>query len=165
MNVSIRRVAAGFLIAPLTAALAFACFAPAYGGLPLFERIFRTTVLVASIAYLQTAILALPAYFVLRDRAQPSILNLTLAGATVAAAPWALILMLLPQSGSSWAGRTATMINGIRTPAGWLELGGLIASIAALGALAGVVFWFLAAYQSQPKCTTVGVDDDGRRTG
>jgi Holliday junction DNA helicase RuvA len=140
------RVIAAFLIAPGVAALILAAVMPAYPGLddPL-ERVLRTAWAIATIgAYPATVVLGLPAFFMLRRRFDPKLTNCSLTGAVVAVLPWALLSLLSTPDQASVNGR-ATVIDGSNTAFGWLMIGQLLGQIALAGAVAGALFWAIAA--------------------
>lgn len=67
-----------------------------------------------------------------------------LAGALVAALPWLLIALLAGNPDNASLGGVVTVVDGVRTPAGWAEVAKILVAIAALGALGGVVFRVVA---------------------
>ena len=139
------RVALGFLIAPGGAALAFAIVSPFYGGLPsMTDRIVRSAEAVSFVVYPMATIFGVPAYLWLRGRLQPSIGNCVLAGSLIAALPWFLALTLVTGDEAS-VGNVVMAHNHVRTPAGWMEVLKMVGGIAALGGIAGLIFWLLAA--------------------
>ena len=139
------RVALGFLVAPGVAALAFASVSPFYEGLPsMTDRIVRSAEAVSFVVYPMAAIFGVPTYLCLRGRLQPSIGNCVFAGSLVAALPWLLALTLVTGDEES-VGNVVMVHNHVRTLAGWMEVLKMVGGIAALGAIAGLTFWLLAA--------------------
>jgi len=140
------RVLLAFATVPGIAALALATASPAYDGLDrYFERVWRTWFMFAIFAYPLGLLFGLPAYGILRNILKPTWLNCTLAGACVAAAPW-LIFALLPSSADQASiGGRATVVNGTTTAYGYLVAMQFVGIIALCGAIAGFLFWLIAA--------------------
>jgi hypothetical protein len=65
-----------------------------------------------------------------------------LCGALIASVPLSLLVLLL-DSGDSSVGDVATMIDGVRTFAGWLRFTMMFLSLCALGVVAGLGFWLV----------------------
>ena len=137
---------AAFIITPLLAAFALACVHPEYAGLPsLADRIFRTTIIYALFGgYPAALVFGLPAFLFLRDRVRASAFNCAATGAVVASLPW-LLLGLISNPNYAYSNGHVTHQNGAKTWWGWVELFVFVGEIAALGAVAGVVFWIIAA--------------------
>jgi hypothetical protein len=139
------RIVAGFLVAPLVAALAMAFVEPLFNGLPFSERVYRTTIVYCVFgAYPSTVILGLPAFFLLRRRVRASPINCALAGACVAALPW-LVLWLVSTPDYSFDGGHVAVANGHTTGWGWIELVEMLLEMPAFGGLAGAAFWLVAS--------------------
>ena len=140
------RVVAAFVLTPLVAAFAFACFQPLYAGLPsLSDRILRTTVVYVLFGgYPAAFVLGVPAFLILRKKLRPSALNCAATGAVVASFPW-LLVGLISNPVSAYSNGHVTHQNGAKTWWGWVDLFTFVGEIAAPGALAGVVFWAIAA--------------------
>lgn len=141
------RVTAAFVLAPFFAALAFAVYEPAYDGLSSYaERVLRSAVIYYVVgALLPTAVLAIPAFLVLKKMLRPTALNCALAGAMIAAIPW-FLLGLYPLTESASIGNQPTVIDGEYTSFGWLSLfRDFLLPIAVAGALGGAIFWLIAA--------------------
>jgi hypothetical protein len=140
------RIVAAFLLAPLIAAFALACFQPLYAGLPsLSDRILRTTLLYVLFGgYPAALVLGVPAFLILRKKLRPSALNCAVTGAVVASFPW-LLLGLISNPDYAYSNGHITHQNGAKTWWGWVDLFTSVSDIAALGGLAGVVFWAIAA--------------------
>jgi hypothetical protein len=139
------RIIAAFLIVPSVAALLMAILMPAFDGIsdPL-DRVWRTAVLFAFFgAYPTTAILGVPAFFMLRRHFYPKLINCSLTGAGVAALPW-FILSVLSHPGSASIGGRATVIDGSLTAYGWLTNLIFVGQIAIFGAVGGLLFWLIA---------------------
>lgn len=140
------RIIAAFFIVPGVAALVMAILMPAYDGIsdPL-ERIWRSALVFAVVgAYPATVILGVPAFFILRQRFEATLLNCSLTGAVVAALPWLILSLLSPLDSASIGGR-ATILHGSLTPYGWLTNLTSIGQIALFGAAGGMLFWLIAA--------------------
>jgi hypothetical protein len=134
-------------VAPLAAALVFACFEPAYEGLSDYgDRIFQTFISTSLLGALPTAlVIGVPVFLVLRTRIAPSAINCIVAGSIVAAFPW-LILTVLPQTGVDYAfdnGHT-TIVNGQKTVWGWIQVAQFVIEVGAFGLIGGFVFWVVA---------------------
>lgn len=140
------RVVLAFLLAPLIAAFLFACFQPLYAGLPSFpDRILRTTLLYVLFGgYPATLVLGVPAFLILRERVRPSAWNCAATGAAVASFPW-LLLGLVSNPEHAYSNGHVTHQSGAKTWWGWVDLFTFVSETAALGALAGLVFWTIAA--------------------
>ncbi|HYD45892.1 MAG TPA: hypothetical protein VEA79_11575 [Phenylobacterium sp.] len=95
-------------------------------------------------AYPATLLLGLPAYLILRSRLRPSAWICALAGAVVAATPF-LSLSLLSTPDFAYAGGHVTVMNGQITFWGYVQRARFIGLIGLFGALAGLVFWLIAA--------------------
>lgn len=139
------RVVAAFVLTPLIAAFALACFQPLYAGLPsLSDRIVRTTfAYVVFGGYPAAFLLGVPAFLVLRKRLRPSASNCAATGAVVASLPW-FLLGLTSNPNYAYSNGHITHQNGSKTWWGWVDLFSFVGEIAAIGALAGAVFWALA---------------------
>ncbi len=119
---------------------------PGYDGLsdPI-ERIWRSTVMYAVVgAYPTTVIFGLPAFFLLRDRINATLLNCCATGAAVAALPWLIITTLFQPDSASVDGRN-TVVDGSLTAYGWLTNLTFVGQIALFGAVGGGLFWLIAA--------------------
>ena len=140
------RVLAAFIIVPGVAALFMAMVMPAYAGLtdPV-ERVWRSAWAFGLFgAYPATIVLGLPACFMFRRHFSPSLINCSLAGAFVAAIPWAVIVLLSSADQADIDGRP-TVINGSKTAFGWLMDAQFLGQIALFGVLGGALFWAIAA--------------------
>ena len=140
------RVLLAFAMVPGLAAIALATVEPFYAGLDsYFERVWRTALIFAIFAYPLGLVFGLPTYVFLRDRVTPTWLNCSLAGAFVAAAPWTIIVFLSPSADQASIGGRATVVNGTTTAYGHLVALQFVGTIALCGALAGLLFWLIAA--------------------
>ena len=140
---SIWRVILAFVVVPGAAALLMAIAMPAYEGItdPL-ERIWRSAVAFAVFgAYPPAFIIGLPAFFMLRR-------HVNATGAVVAALPWLVLALISRPDNASIDGRS-TVIDGSLTAYGWLMNFYYVGQIALLGAIAGALFWFIAAAGSR----------------
>jgi len=140
------RVVAAFALTPLIAAFAFACFQPLYAGLPsLPDRILRTTLAYVVFGdYPAALVFGVPAFLVLRNKLRLSAINCAVTGAVVASFPW-LLLGLFANPDYAYSNGHVTHENGAKTWWGWIDLFYFVGEIAALGALAGLVFCAIAA--------------------
>ena len=139
------RVVCAFAIVPGVAALLFAFVQPLYQGLGYVEQVWRTALVVGLVAYPLGLAIGVPAYFFLRERLEATWLNCSLAGALIAALPWTLLVMLGPSADQASIGGKATIIDGTKTLYGVLLDLQFIGTIALFGAIAGLVFWAIAA--------------------
>ncbi len=140
------RVLLAFAIVPGIAAIALASAQPLYEGLDsYFERVWRTSLMFAIFAYPLGLVFGLPTYGILRDRLKPTWINCTLAGACVAAAPWLFFLLLPSSAEQASIGGRATVVNGTTTAYGYLVAMQFVGVIALSGAIAGFLFWLIAA--------------------
>ncbi len=140
------RIVLAFALVPGIAALALASTMPLYAGLDsYFERVWRTAIVFAIVAYPVEIVIGLPTFLVLQRRVAATWLNCALAGAFVAALPWLVIVLLGPSADQASIGGRPTVIDGRYTVYGLL--GGLqfVGTIAIAGATAGVAFWVVAA--------------------
>lgn len=140
------RVALAFLLAPAVAAFLYACLLPLYAGVPsLVDRVWRTFPFYFVFGALPaTLIFGVPAFFVLKSRVKATPLNCALVGAAIAALPW-LVLGLLISPNYAYSNGHVTHDHGVITWLGFLDLSAGVAELAALGLLAGFVFWVTAA--------------------
>ena len=141
------RVALAFVVVPGLAAFLYAAYEPAYAGLPSYwERVFATAKLNAIVgAYPTALVFGVPAYLAMRRRFRARAINCAIVGAALAAAPWALLVLLGPSADSASIGGRDTVIDGHYTAYGWLRNLGFVGQIAAMGAAGGTIFWIIAA--------------------
>jgi hypothetical protein len=138
-------VALGFIIAPAFAALLMAAWLPGFDGLPQIQAFWRSAWLYALVgAYPPTIMLGVPAYFALRRHVANSLINCMLVGAALPVLFWGLLSFLPPGAGWESVGGKAVVIDGHRTLYGWLLVVRDLATLAALGATAGLVFGLIA---------------------
>jgi len=140
------RVAAAFILAPGLAALLVAFVMPLYDGLPKFaERIWRSALAYGLFgAYPAAVLFGLPAYFTLRRRFDPTLINCSFVGAVVSTLPWAFLSLGNTLDQANIGGR-ATVINESKTAFGWLMDAQFLGQIALFGAFGGTLFWAIAA--------------------
>jgi hypothetical protein len=140
------RIVLAFALVPGVAALALASTMPLYSGLgSYFERVWRTAIVFAIVAYPVGIIIGLPTFLVLQRRVAATWLNCALAGAFVAALPWLVIVPLGPSADQASIGGQATVIDGRYTAYGLLSGLQFVGIIAIAGATAGFAFWAVAA--------------------
>ena len=146
------RVLLGFVVAPAIAALLMATLMPAYDGLPMPERIWKSAQIYTLVgAYPSALIFGLPAYLLLRRHLDPTIVKCMSVGASVAALPW-LILSILPSGATQESvGGRATVIDGQRTLYGWMLNAESVLQIATFGAVGGLMFWLIVVGQRPTK--------------
>jgi len=139
------RVTLAFIAAPSLAAFAIACLWTGYGGLPdWWERIYRSTFLYLLFGLPQALLFGVPAYLLLRNRVRATLLNCSLAGATIASLPWLALNLLVRGPDYAFSGGHITDQNGHKTLAGWLDLATGIGWLALAGLFGGLVFWLVA---------------------
>jgi len=140
------RVALGFLMAPLVPA-ALWLLPGLWYGTPVAS--FGSQVMLVTFygPYPAIVLLGVPAYLLLRRRLSPRLITVALAGGVIAAAPWAVLLLLLPHPTDAWVGRCHTVINGHTTWCGYLEGMKFIALVFGLGVIGGIVFWICAVWR------------------
>ena len=138
------RLALAFIVVPGAAALLMAILQPLYAGLPNYwDRVFRTALVYVVVgAYPSAIVLGVPAYFLLRNRLRPTIINCTVVGAIVASLPWFVLALFSSPDYASYGG-VVTYENGGITLAGLFY--GLIdiGIISIFGAAAGMLFWLI----------------------
>ena len=151
------RVLLGFVIAPAIIAAGLGWFQPMYSpDVPLVQRVWSSTVLYLVFGgYPAAFFVGLPAYFILRYHLKANILNCVIAGAGVSALPWAVLSLLLPGPDSAYSNGHVTHVNGARTFDGWMDLIAMLSSMAVLGALAGLLFWVVAAAGYKSRKATI----------
>ena len=148
--VPIWRVVAAFLVAPLPVAFAFAYWGMGTEPLGMVHRFFSIAILgLMFLAYPCELLIAVPAFVYLRKRLRPTLLNCAGVGLVVAVLPW-LVLTLVSTTGSEFAGGHFMVEDGRRTVWGWLNLLSGLGEMAAMGAITGAVFWFVAAAGTRP---------------
>lgn len=151
------RVIIGFLIAPYLSAALLSCFGQFYEGLPMLDRIIRTTNLFSIFGAYPTAIIVgIPAFLYLRQIARPTWINCGISGGCVAALPWVLFgpLFLLPTNSGDFARENGhiILINGHTTLWGlWYGIV-WVSQIWAVGLAGGLTFWFIAAARFDHTC-------------
>lgn len=138
------RLLAAFLIAPGASALLMAIVSPLFEGLEdRWERIWRSAEVIALFgAYPLTAILGVPAFFLLRRTFAPTLLTCTLAGACIAVLPLIIVSLVAVPESATVDGR-ATVVDGSRTLFGWIFVLTVISQIALYGAFGGAMFWLV----------------------
>lgn len=138
-------------IVPGFAAFLMATVEPSYAGLDSqYERIWRTGVIFSLFgAYPPAVVFGLPAYFILRSKVAGTWLNCAITGAAVAGLPWLLLTLFGPAADQASIGDRATVIDGTRTAYGWIVELQFIGLIAPYGAVAGLLFWVIAAAGSK----------------
>ncbi|MGO4570949.1 hypothetical protein [Microvirga sp. 2TAF3] len=122
------RAAAGFALAPMVGVAGFGLISEGYRFIEDL-LIGRSTIvsIIVIVAYVQAALLGLPAYFLLKDRVRPTILNAALAGIIVASLPWVTLSVGSFQLTASIQVITHTALAGL---------------------LAGIAFWICAAWRN-----------------
>jgi len=110
----------------------------------LVSEVIRSARLIFLVALAHALLLGLPLFLFLRSRIRVGLILCLIVGFLVGAAPLALV-GLLAMSGVHHAstGGTPTIVNGVPTFAGLLELAQLAGWFGALGLAAGFAFWFI----------------------
>lgn len=144
------RIVLAFLAAPLAPAFLYA-LQTLFDGLPNGSY-FKTGMTFAVLGGYPAALLfGVPLFFALRNRVDPRLWVLVLAGGGVAAAPWILLTLFAPQPDQAQIGTRITVLDGRMTLWGWLESGAMIGQVFLLGAVGGLVFWLAAVAVARPK--------------
>ena len=140
------RVALGFLVAPLVPAalwllpgLASGASIASYGSFVIVVTVYA--------AYPATLVLGLPTYFALRRRIRPRLMLILPVAGLIAAAPWPVLLLLLPKPRDAWIGSCHTVVEGTTTLCGYLEGLKFIALVFGLGAIGGAAFWLCVVWR------------------
>lgn len=121
------------------AGLVLAAGAGAAAGVAVTNLGLRTFSIAFIFALAHAVLLGLPFYILLRRRGRPRWWMALVGGFGVGALPIAL-LALVPAADQASSGGIATIINGSRTPAGWLEYLLLVVGAGGLGAIGGLAF-------------------------
>lgn len=149
------RVFGAFAVAPVVAAVGVAFYTPGFYGSPLIVRVAGTFVLALVWGgYFPTLLFGMPAYFLLRKRCQPTLLNCVVVAALVASVPCALLGLLPPDY--AYSDGHVTHQNGHTTIWGWLGLAEMVGSMVLLGGITGAVFWAVATNGFKRPKPTVG---------
>jgi hypothetical protein len=137
------RLVAAFLIAPGASAVLMAIVSPLFEGLDgRFERVWRSAEVIALFgAYPLTAILGVPAFFLLRRTFAPTLLRCMLAGACIVGLPVIIVSLLAVPESASVDGR-ATVVEGSQTLLGLIVTLTVSGQMALYGAFGGAVFWW-----------------------
>lgn len=108
------------------------------------SEVLRTARLIFITALAHALLLGLPVFLFLRSRIRVGLIACLMAGFVVGATPFA-VLGLLSMFGTQSASTdgTPTVVNGMPTFAGLLELAGSATLFGAFGLAAGLVFWFI----------------------
>lgn len=137
------RLVLAFVIAPLFAATVLTILQLGWSTSP--TKLIGSVQLLSIGAFPAAALFGLPAYFILRNIAAPSLLNCTVVGAVVAVLP-GLLLGLLPMSEHFQfsVGGHATVVDGHLTAWGRDLWRASLIKTAVAGLAGGAVFWALA---------------------
>ncbi len=138
------RVITAFGVAPLPVALAVAGWGMGTGPMGMAHPFFSILILgLLFAAYPCVILLGIPAYLFLKGRVTPTWLNCAGVGLLIALLPWSVLTVMATPESEVCGGRF-TVEHGVRTLAGWIDLGRSAAEVAGLGAITGVVFWAVA---------------------
>ena len=144
-TIPVRRVLAGFLIAPLPPALLFSVGFPLLAAVTernllfVFQSVILLPWVLVAGGYLPELFVGLPLYALARRWVRPTLINCVVAGAFVAALPWALMAALSSSADQSM------IIDTRRAGFGVFGVLKMVGGIGALGALGGGVFWSVVA--------------------
>lgn len=139
------RVVLAFLLAPLVPSVLFATDT-LWDGLQNGPYLGKVALIAAIGAYPATLLFGVPIYFLLRKHLWPSLITSSAIGAGVAAAPWALLMLFLPNPNSAISGDHVTVLAGELTWWGVLHRLKLVAECLTLGAIGGAAFWTIAVW-------------------
>jgi hypothetical protein len=143
------RVVIGFVLAPISAAIALSAFEAVYFQIPGGQRFREAIALYAFGAFPTAIILGIPAFLILKKLVRATLLACAATGAVIGALPW-FLFGLIPQRGyNAWTDGKPTVIDGEMTPYGWLQFVEFLLLIAAAGAVGGALFWIIAAGRSE----------------
>jgi hypothetical protein len=140
------RLALGFLVAPLVPA-ALWLMPGLWHGTSITSFGSQVMLVVIYGPYPATVLLGLPAYFMLRRRLSPRLITVALAGGLIAAAPWSMLMPLLPNPSDAWIESCHTVIAGHTTWCGYLEGMKFVALVFGLGVIGGLAFWVCAIWR------------------
>src|SRR6266571_157136 len=124
---------AAFLLAALVPAIVVAWLS---GSIAIVPYAF-------GVALAHALLLALPPFVLLSWAGRVNLIWAIGVGFLVGAGPLGLLAWPLHPGSrfNAWSNGTATVIDGVRTAAGWLEFGQGLLLFGSLGALAGLTFW------------------------
>ena len=140
------RVVLAFVLAPLVPA-ALVAATTLFDGSPNGGYLTWLALFAVFGAYPATVLFGLPAFFLLRRRLKPRLASVVLVGGLVAAAPWLLIVVFVPNPDSAMIGEHVTVNHGVKTIWGWIEGLKLVGGVFLLGLLGGIAFWFAALWR------------------
>jgi hypothetical protein len=131
--------------------LVVAASAPALFAAVAYGRADLTAVFaIWSVAH--AMFLGLPLFLLLRSRGQVGWLSSAVCGALVGALPLGLLLFPgWPQASTAtvWVNEQVMSVNGVATAAAWLSYGLLVAKLAALGTVCGLLFFAFVGWRGQ----------------
>ncbi|HTO80976.1 MAG TPA: hypothetical protein VMQ73_02025 [Methylomirabilota bacterium] len=118
-----------------------------WNGMPIAT--FGSQVMLAALygGYPATMLLGIPAYFLLRPRLRPRLITIALCGGIIAAVPWLVVGLLLPNPSYADIDGCRTVVAGHTTWCGYWEDLKFIAFVFGLGTIGGVVFWICAVWR------------------
>jgi hypothetical protein len=139
--------------AALTAATLLAALAPALvvASLPALvvaslSQSIQILPVALTVTLGHTVILGLPCFFILESRRGVNAISAIAAGLAVGALPFGILIEILRLVATGvrsnvWTNGVPTVVNGVRTLAGWIEFFESVIQLGLFGALAGLVFW------------------------
>ena len=143
---------------PWIAGLLFASVVSALLMIAFGDGTLRLLPMFLAVALAHALLLGWPAAWAARRRGLTHPAFAILVGGLIGVLPLGIMLLLSPSGGfNAWSGDTPTMIDGVRTLAGWLEFAQVVGMLAAIGAGGGLAFWL--AMRACGAWTT----DEGRR--
>ena len=77
----------------------------------------------------------------------------SVAGLLVAALPWLLLNLVTPKAGYMYSGGHVLYQDGRYTPWGWFSAAQSVGTLAFTCAVAGLIFWFVAAWRMKVPVT------------
>jgi len=140
------RVAVGFLVAPLVPAALWLLPGLAFGASIAGYSSFVIVVTVYA-AYPAVILLGVPIFFALRRRIRPRLMPILFVGGLIAAAPWSVLLLLLPNPQDAWIGGCHTVVDAKTTLCGYAEGLKFIGLVFGLGAIGGAAFWICVVWR------------------
>ena len=130
-------------LASYVAAILLAALAPA-GAEAILDHTIRLMPIAFFVGLGHVLLLGMPLYLILRLRNRANAITAAAGGFVVAAIP--SLLMSLAGLGGNLSAKTngvQTVVNGVPTLAGWIEIGETVLMIGIFGALAGETFWIV----------------------
>jgi hypothetical protein len=144
------RLLLGFLMAPIAPATLLALWPVLLGTeQPDVAAIARTMFAVLVYGGIPAVlVLGVPLYLALRRRLYPRLATIVAAGGLIAVLPWLVLVMWSAQVASyAEVDSCVSVIDGVRTWCGYLEVMKFLAMIFGLGAVGGLTFWLCVVWR------------------